>query len=91
MKTYRIGESIKIYFECKKDGSLYSPATSTTVTVYNPAGTEDLAATNMTESATGKFNYYYQSAGKSAGVWKVKVIATDGTNITHTWVNFKLI
>lgn len=73
--TIKIGVTIK-----NAAGALYSPDTSTQITVKDPDGSNVVTSQAMTEDSTGTFSYLYQSSGSAtAGWYKVIVTSVDGS------------
>lgn len=86
MNTFQVGDTVVVSHTVQKKVSNvwtdYDPATSITVSVYDPTGTIDVTAAAMTKDSTGYYHYDYQSAGKSVGTYRARVTDTDGTRIT---------
>lgn len=81
ISRYKRGTTVRITATIKDaDGTLYSPDTSTKITVLDPDGTVEVNAQDMTESSTGVFYYDWQSESDDAtGDYKVRVTSVDGT------------
>lgn len=88
MNTFQIGETVVISHTAQKKvanvWTYYAPATSITVSVYDPTGIIDVTTAAMTaDTDTGYYHYDYQSVGKTAGTYRARVTDTDGTRITN--------
>ena len=94
MKTFQVGETVVIYVEVKKSAALYTPVpdsgNAVECDIIDPDGTVDTDDQALTEEATGKFSYSFASAGKAAGVWRVRFKATDGSKVSIKDSSFKL-
>lgn len=75
------GSTIKVIVTVKdSSGSLYSPDTSTQITIKDPDGSNVVTSQAMTEDSTGNFSYLYQSSGSAtAGWYKVIITSVDGS------------
>ncbi len=73
------------------DGDLVDPTTSTTIDIYDSAGTKQVDGVAMTKVSTGIYEYYYQTLAASvAGSWRGVVWATDGTYVSEGSFGFKV-
>ncbi len=66
------------------DGTLADPATSMTITIYDPKWTAVVSAQAMTDDAgVGYYHYdYTPSVSVMTGVYEVRYKATDGARIS---------
>ena len=68
-------------------GAYIDPSTSMTISIIYSNGTYITTEVNMTKDSMGKYHYYFQSEGHTAGVYTVKYTAVDGvlksTLISH--------
>lgn len=81
IQTFKRGATVPIWAEVKDwDGNLVSPDQGLKLTVTDPKGTVKVDAQAMTESATGKFVYHYNSqAADEQGWWPCSAKSQDGT------------
>lgn len=79
MATFQSDETIVIKGTIKDEaGVLVTPATSTKVTITDPAGTAVVADQAVTFDAVGTFRYLYTpAAGAVLGAYHVRVKSTD--------------
>lgn len=94
MATFQEAETIVIKGTIKdEDGVLTTPATTTKITITDPAGTEVKAAQAVTFDAIGVFRYLYTPASDPVlGAHHVRIIATDtGPRISITDSQFFLV
>jgi len=83
MATFQIGETVICSVEVKDDDGAYKgPTTSMKITITNQKGTVVADGLGMTEDATGKYHYDYQTADCERGKYTAIYKATDGTRIT---------
>ena len=80
-KIYQIGETVPVWAEVKDWDDAYVTPTSAKVTIYNESGEELVTDATMTEDATGKFVYYYNTeVGVDSAGWHPYVATiVDGT------------
>ncbi len=94
MDKFQVGETVVCSHNTQKKTANvwadYSPATSIVISIFTPAGVEDITGTAMTNDSTGNYHYDYQSAGKSAGVYRARTADTDSTRITKKDGYFEL-
>ena len=92
MALFYVGSTVICSIEITKDGALYSPATSTNITIdqSSPLARNVITSTAMTPDSTGKFHYDFDSTGQSRGVYLATYIATDGARITIERKTFNL-
>ena len=61
------------------DDVLTDPATSITISIYDPDGTAQVDGAAMTKTATGVYEYYYQTTSSTdKGWWHGNVTVVDG-------------
>ena len=84
MGLFEIGETVRSAIEITDAaGALTDPATSTTITIFNPKGVEMVSAVAMANDGVGLYHYDYTSAlTVLVGEYTVLYIATDGVIIT---------
>lgn len=85
-------ETVACYFGCSRTdtGALYVPATSMTITIYDPTGAVVVSAQAMTNISTVTINtlqynfiYYYSTASATVmGTYRVRYIATNGSYVS---------
>ena len=91
MAQFDAGETVICSCEVKNDeGTLIDPATSMTITIYNPVYTKVINTVAMTKDSTGKYHYDFQSSGNMAGKYSIEYWATDGTRISIEDETFNL-
>lgn len=92
MALFEIGETIRCSIEIRDSaGTLTDPATSITITIFDPNGLEVVSAVGMTNDGVGLDHYDYTSAMTVlAGEYTVLYIATDGAVITKQKDTFVL-
>lgn len=93
MATFQQTETVVIKGTIKDEsGVLVTPATSTTITITDPAGTEVKDAQAVTFDAIGTFRYLYTpDASPVLGAYHVRIIATDtGSRVSITDSQFFL-
>ena len=94
MDVFQIGETVVVSHNVQKKTANvwadYDPTTSIVVSIFTPAGVEDVASAAMTKDSTGNYHYDYQSASKSAGVYRARTTDTDSTRITKKDGYFEL-
>ena len=94
MATFQSVETIVIKGTIKDESEvLVTPATSTKITITDPAGTEVVAAQNVTFDATGTFRYLYTPAASPVlGAYHTRIVATDsGSRVSITDSQFFLV
>ena len=96
MKIFQRPETIGLWAYIKDwEGVYITPDNGVKVTLTDPAGTVKVNAQAMTESAPGKFVYYYTSESADvAGWWRFYCKSQDGTGpdakYTITYGGFQL-
>ena len=92
MAKFEVGETVICAIEIRDDAGNYKdPATSTTITIINPAGTVVVNNAAMTKDAVGKYHYDYNSGATAlGGTYTTQYTATDGTRITIETETFEL-
>ena len=93
MATFQETETVVIKGNIKdEDGVLVTPATSTKITITDPAGTKVKDAQDVTFDAIGTFRYTYTpDASPVIGVYHVRITSTDsGARISITDSQFFL-
>ena len=94
MATFQKTETVVIKGTIKdEDGVLTTPATTTVITITDPAGTAVKDAQAVTFDTVGTFRYLYTPASDPVlGVYHVRVIATDsGSRVSITDSEFFLV
>ncbi len=94
MATFQKTETVVIKGTIKdEDGVLTTPATTTVITITDPAGTAVKDAQAVTFDTVGTFRYLYTPAADPVlGVYHVRVIATDtGSRVSVTDSQFFLV
>lgn len=95
MKTFQVPENVVCYIEIYKSGALYNPVPSSgnavTVTIYKVGTvTAVLAETALAPEATGKYSYSWTTTSQTAGEYRARFVATDGTSKSIKDGSFKL-
>lgn len=81
INTFQRGETIGLWSYVRNWLGVYStPDNGVKITLTNPKGVVKVDAQPMTESAAGKFVYYYLSqADDEPGYWYYECKSQDGT------------
>ncbi len=84
VKTYQQGETVVIDGDStNRAGAATSPDTSMTITITDPAATDQVTAAAMTSDGTGDFHYDYNLAAAAVlGVWTYEIVSTNAGNVT---------
>lgn len=79
MATFHLGETVVIKGTIKDESAvLVTPATSTKITITDPAGTAVVNGVAVTFDAVGTFRYTYTpAAGAVLGAYHVRIESTD--------------
>lgn len=94
MATFQSTETVVIKGTIKDEGAvLVTPATSTTITITDPDGTEVVEAQAVTFDTVGTFRYLYTPAASPVlGAYHVRIVATDsGARVSITDAEFFLV
>lgn len=94
MATFQVDETVVIKGTIKDESAvLVTPATSTLITITDPAGTEVTAAQAVTFDSVGTFRYLYvPAAGAVMGAYHVRVKSTHtGARISASDSQFFLV
>lgn len=85
------GATVVCSITIKDAGVLTDPATSITVTVYDPSNTAVVSAQAMSKDSTGTYHYNYTSSASAIrGEYIVIYTATDGSEVTKQKDTFYL-
>lgn len=80
---FDITETVVIGLEVRVAGVLTNPASTPTVTVWNPGGVKKVDAVAITPGDTGCYSYDFNAAADATeGTWKILVNVVDGSRIT---------
>lgn len=93
MATFQVTETVTINGTIRdSDGDLTTPATSTKITITDPAGTKVVDDLAVTFDSAGVWQYLYTPvAAAVTGAYHVRVIATDGARISIKDSQFFLV
>ncbi len=79
VRTFQRPETVPIYAEVKNQAGSYVDPTSITITITSPTNLAVITDVAMTQTATGKYTYYYRPASNAElGWYHVKVTSVDG-------------
>lgn len=92
MSVFLAGATIVCSITIKDDGVLTDPATSVTITIYDPMNTAVASAVTMLpKDDVGLYHYDYNSSSTALrGEYIVIYTSTDGTKITKQKDTFYL-
>lgn len=91
MKVYQIGETVTCKAAIKRSAALYDPVDSVVIYIYIKGTTAALInGVAMTKESTGVYTYDYQTTSCTAGEYRWRVVADDGTKIAKKDSAFKL-
>ena len=66
-------------------------ATGVTISIVDPDGTVQVNASAMSKTATGVYEYYYDTTSSSvAGEWRIEVISTNSSRTSYHHGHFTL-
>lgn len=91
--TFQKAETVWVlaYNYNRRTGAPANAGTSIKVAINKPDGTEELAATDMVNHATGEYEYFHTPSSSAVAGWYAGTVTlTDGTNITITTFGFRV-
>jgi hypothetical protein len=72
--------TVEIWAYFERNGAYTTPDQGVKITITDPTGIKKVDAAAMTESATGKWVYYYTPASDAElGWWRYYCLGQDGT------------
>jgi len=92
MADFERQETVICSIEVKdSSGTAQDPATSTTITITDPSGSDVVSAQAMTKDSTGNYHYdYTPGASAKLGTYEILYICTDGSRVTRGRDSFTL-
>lgn len=79
-RVFQRGETVPCYAEVKDWDGEYQTPTSINIDIYTPSNVLSVDGQAMTEIATGRYVYYYNSQlTDSVGWYRIVIVVVDGT------------
>ena len=91
MNDFNLGETVICLIEVKDgSGAFVDPATSMTVTIWDPGNAKVIDVQAMVKDSIGKYHYDYTPTIKT-GTYIIKYIAIDSSRISIQKDNFTVV
>lgn len=89
MKHFDIGEHVVCSVTTRQNGTLVE-VTPRLITIYRPDGTVDINSATLSRDDTGEYHYDFDTTGRLAGDYRVKVTLTFVDRVTIRQGGFTL-
>lgn len=89
MKHFDIGEHVVCSVTTRQNDTLVE-VTPRLITIYKPDGTVDINSATLSRDGTGLYHYDFDSTGRVAGYYRVKVTLTFVDRVTIKQGGFTL-